>query len=166
MMAQALGLGVSADQLTFLQVALRAVVVCLATLVIVRVAHRRFLAQLSTFDAVVVFLLASMLARAVNGTASFGPTLAGGFVVVLLHRLLAGLAFRYPRFGDLIKGRPHVLVRHGAMLEDHLRANGMSREDVREQARLNGCLDRDEDIALATLERNGQVSIVPEHPRT
>lgn len=161
-MAQILGLGVPADQLTYAQVALRACVVCVMALVIVRVAHRRFLAQLSAFDAVVVFLLASMLARAVNGTVAFGPTIAGGFVIVLLHRALAALAFRFPRFGNLIKGRPRVLVRHGVMLDDQLRETGVSREDVREQARLHACLDRDEDIALATLERNGQVSVVPE----
>ena len=58
-----LGLGAAAESLTFVQIGLRAVIVSAATLVMTRVGHRRFLAQLSTFDAVVVFRLASMLAR-------------------------------------------------------------------------------------------------------
>lgn len=161
-MADILGLGRAAADLTFLQISARAVVVCLVTVVTVRVAHRRFLAQLSTFDAVVVFLLASTLARAVNGTAAFFPTLGGGFVIVIVHRILAGLAFRFPALGAVIKGRPETLVEHGRVAEARMRAHSVSVHDVLEEARLNGNVDRLEDIATATLERNGQVSIVRE----
>src|SRR4029450_2894810 len=84
-----LGLGRDAAALTFVQISLRGVVVFVAALVIVRFGDRRFLSQKTAFDAVLGFVLASMLARAVNGTAAFFPTLGGGFVLVVLHRLLA-----------------------------------------------------------------------------
>src|SRR5216117_1672003 len=101
----ALGLGRDAAQLTFVQVSLRGIIVFIATLVIVRCGDRRFLSQKTAFDAVLGFILASMLARAVNGTAAFFPTLGGGFVLVMLHRVLASWARRSHRFGYFIKGR-------------------------------------------------------------
>jgi uncharacterized membrane protein YcaP (DUF421 family) len=72
-----LGLGREATALTFLQISLRGVIVFIATLIIVRCGDRRFLSQKTAFDAVLGFILASMLARAVNGTAAFFPTLGG-----------------------------------------------------------------------------------------
>ena len=85
----ALGIGQDATALTFTQISLRGVIVFVGTLVIVRCGDRRFLSQKTAFDAVLGFILASMLARAVNGTAAFFPTLGGGFVLVMLHRTFA-----------------------------------------------------------------------------
>src|SRR4026207_1240682 len=106
----ALGLNRDASALTFTQISLRGIIVFIATLVIVRCADRRFLSQKTAFDAVLGFILASMLARAVNGTAAFFPTLGAGFVLVALHRLLAYGARRSHALGLLIKGRSDVLI--------------------------------------------------------
>jgi len=58
----ALGLGLSATDLTFTQISLRAVVVFVITLTIIRLGDRRFLSQKTAFDAVLGFILASMMA--------------------------------------------------------------------------------------------------------
>src|SRR5215471_3739180 len=110
-----LGLGQNAASLTFWQITLRGVIVFAAALAIVRCGDRRFLSQKTAFDAVLGFILASMLARAVNGTAAFFPTLGGGFVLVLLHRILAYWSRRSHRLGLLIKGRSDVIVRDGRL---------------------------------------------------
>ena len=68
-----LGLGRDAAALTFTQISLRGVIVFVSALVIVRCGDRRFLSQKTAFDAVLGFILASMLARAVNGTAALIP---------------------------------------------------------------------------------------------
>ena len=80
----ALGLGRDAAALTFMQISLRGIVVFVATLAIVRCGDRRFLSQKTAFDAVLGFILASMLARAVNGTAAFFPTLGGGRAALMV----------------------------------------------------------------------------------
>src|SRR5215475_13811477 len=95
-----LGLGREAAALTFVQISIRGIIVFIAALVIVRCGDRRFLSQKTAFDAVLGFILASMLARAVNGTAAFFPTLGAGFVLVLLHSLLAHWARRSHAFGN------------------------------------------------------------------
>src|SRR5207237_8078167 len=116
-----LGLGAEPKDLTFLQISLRGIVVFTAALVMLRVADRRFLAKLSAFDAILGLILASMLARAVNGSAAFFPTLGGGFVIVVLHRFLGRLAFISNGFGKLIKGEAEPLVRDGKRMTKTLR---------------------------------------------
>src|SRR5882724_1759468 len=118
-----LGLGLEPRELSLLQISLRGIVVFVISLAMVRVANKRFLAKMSAFDAILGFILASMLARAVNGSAAFFPTLGGGFVLVAVHRLLATLAFRWEAFGILVKGRADVLVEDGKLNQQMMRAN-------------------------------------------
>jgi uncharacterized membrane protein YcaP (DUF421 family) len=157
----ALGLGRDAATLTFAQISLRGVIVFIAALVIVRCGDRRFLSQKTAFDAVLGFILASMLARAVNGTAAFFPTLGGGFVLVGLHRLLAYGARRSHTLGLLIKGRSDVLIRDGVLDDDLARRRRLSEHDVLEDLRLHGNVQHVGDVALAVFERNGHITVVP-----
>jgi len=156
----ALGLGREATELTFAQISLRGIIVFLAALAIVRCGDRRFLSQKTAFDAVLGFILASMLARAVNGTAAFFPTLGGGFVLVMLHRALAYAARRSHPFGDLIKGRSDVVIREGTLDEALAMRNLLSKHDVMEDLRLHGNVDDIADVSLAVFERNGHISVV------
>jgi uncharacterized membrane protein YcaP (DUF421 family) len=155
-----LGLGRDAAALTFTQISLRGIIVFVSALGIVRCGDRRFLSQKTAFDAVLGFILASMLARAVNGTAAFFPTLGGGFVLVMLHRLLAHWSRRSHVFGLLIKGRSDVIVRDGKLDKPLARHNRLSEHDLLEDIRLNGNVSDLRDIALAVFERNGQISVV------
>src|SRR4030095_2449879 len=156
----ALGLGRDASALTFVQISLRGIIVFIAALVIIRCGDRRFPSPQTAFDAVLGFILASMLARAVNGTAAFFPTLGGGFVLVVLHRLLAYWARRSHAFGLLIKGRSDIIVRDGALDEAAARRNRLSENDVLEDLRLNGNVAEMREVLLAVLERNGHISVV------
>ena len=156
-----LGLGREATALTFTQISLRGVIVFVATLIIVRCGDRRFLSQKSAFDAVLGFILASMLARAVNGTAAFLPTLGGGFVLVMMHRVLAFCARRSHAFGLLIKGRSDVVVRDGKLDDAVASRNRLSEHDILEDIRLHGNVAEVRDVGLAVFERNGHISVVP-----
>src|SRR5690348_15638388 len=108
-----LGLHVEARNLSLEQICLRAIIVFIVTLVMVRLADKRFLAKLAAFDVILGFLLASMMARAVNGSASFLPTLGGGFVLVFLHRLVGMVSFHWDWFGRLVKGDARVVIENG-----------------------------------------------------
>jgi uncharacterized membrane protein YcaP (DUF421 family) len=155
-----LGLRQGAVDLTFLQISLRGLIVFVVALIIVRCGDRRFLSQKTAFDAVLGFILASMLARAVNGTAAFFPTLGAGFVLVLLHRVLAYWARRSHRFGTLIKGASDVVIRDGELQEATAQRNRLSLNDVLEDLRLHGNLQDVADVAVAVYERNGHISVV------
>ena len=156
---QWLGLGVQPAELTFVQIALRGIIVFLLALTMVRLGDKRFLSKKSAFDAILGFILASMLARAVNGSAAFWPTLGGGFVLVGIHRVLAMVARVSHPVGWLIKGRSELVIRDGAVQERALRKNDFSEHDLEEDLRLEGAANPSE-VLLAYIERNGTISVV------
>ena len=154
-----LGLGADPKDLNSLQVSLRAIIIFVATIWIVRVGEKRFLAQRTAYDAVLTFILASMLSRAINGSAAIIPTLAAGFTLVLVHRVLSYWAARSHRFGCLIKGHDTALVENGTVREEALRVHHISRHDLDEDLRLHG-VDSPEEIKEARLERSGEISVI------
>jgi len=159
-LAPVLGLGVEPRDLTLLQISLRGVVVFVVTLVMVRLGHKRSLARKTAFDAVLLVILASVLSRAINGSAAFFATLGGGLVLVLLHRLMALLAYHFHWFGILIKGRPELIVDDGDYVWSTMRRNHVSTHDIDEDMRLNL---RDDDLSKvkkARVERSGDVSFI------
>jgi uncharacterized membrane protein YcaP (DUF421 family) len=157
-----LGLNVEPKDLTFLQISLRGIIVFFATLTMLRLGDKRFLSKRSAFDAVLGFILASMLARAVNGSSAFFPTLAGGFVLVALHRLLAFLTRDAHWLGNLIKGKADLVVENGCVKRNVMRANDLSEHDLMEDVRVNGNIQDLKKVKAAYYERNGLISIVKE----
>src|ERR1700756_853865 len=131
-----LGIGVEPKGLTFLQVSVRGVIVFIATLIMVRLGSKRSLAEKSAFDAVLIVILGSMLARAINGSEAFFPTLGTGFVLVLLHRFFGIAAYYSHGFGFLVKGTPTVIVQDGRLERKNMFWNHVSKHDLEEDMRL------------------------------
>jgi uncharacterized membrane protein YcaP (DUF421 family) len=155
-----LGLGAEPKDLTFIQISLRGIIVFVATLIMLRLGHKRSLSRKTAFDAVLLVILASVLSRAINGSAAFFATLGGGLVLVLLHRLLAFIAYQSHWFGCLMKGLPDVIIQDGNFVFGTMRRNHISTHDVEEDMRLSL---RDDDISkvkTARVERSGDISFV------
>ena len=153
--APILGLGREPNDLTFVQISLRGVIVFLATLIMIRLGHKRSLARKTAFDAVLI-----VISRAVNGTAAFFATLGGSFVIVILHRLLALIAYHSHWFGILIKGRPEMIIEDGDFVLSRMQRNHISVHDVEEDMRLSL---RDDDISKVKkgrVERSGDISFI------
>jgi uncharacterized membrane protein YcaP (DUF421 family) len=155
-----LGLGAEPKDLTFMQVSLRGVIIFLITLVMVRLSSRRSLAEKTAFDAILLVILASILSRAINGTAGFFTTIGGGFVLVFLHRFFAWIACRSHTFGKLIKGCPTVIVENGRPLQNIMRRNQISEHDLEEDLRLDAETEDLSRIRLARVERSGDISFI------
>jgi uncharacterized membrane protein YcaP (DUF421 family) len=155
-----LGLGMEPKQLTFLQISIRGVLVFAVTLVMVRISSKRSLAEKTAFDATLLIIIASVLARAINGSAPFFPTLGVGFVLVLLHRFLALTAYYSHAFGILIKGKAAVLVKNGELQCRNMSINHISEHDLEEDMRLDAGIEDRSRIKVARLERSGDISFI------
>jgi uncharacterized membrane protein YcaP (DUF421 family) len=155
-----LGLSVEPKNLTFVQISLRGIIVFIATLAMVRLGHKRSLSHKTPFDAVLLVILASVLSRAINGSAAFFATLGGGVVLVLLHRLFAHLAYYSHGFGILVKGKPDIIVREGECDFRMMRRNHISTHDLEEDMRLDANLDDLSKVRLARVERSGNISFI------
>jgi uncharacterized membrane protein YcaP (DUF421 family) len=155
-----LGLGVEPRDLTFVQISLRGIIVFLATLMMVRLGQKRSLTHKTPFDALLLIILASVLSRAINGSAAFFATIGGGVVLVLLHRLFAFLAYYSHGFGILVKGRPDVIVRDGECDFPMMRRNHVSVHDLEEDMHLGAHTEDLSKIRLARVERSGDISFI------
>jgi uncharacterized membrane protein YcaP (DUF421 family) len=154
-----LGIGLEPRDLGLAHVAARSVVIFGYVLLLLRIAKRRFMAQRNPLDMLLGFLLASMISRAINGSAPFGGTLAGGLVLVVLHRTLTTLTYRSTRVRRWLNGVPIPIVVDGATDDDALRAHRIDADDLGEHLRLAAGTDDLTRIARATFERNGMVSV-------
>ncbi len=155
-----LGLGAEPKGLTFAQVSLRAVIVFLVALLLVRMSSKRSLAEKTAFDAVLVVILAAVLSRAINGSAGFYASIGASFVLVVLHRLFAWIACRSHLFGKLIKGSPAVIVEDGKVDPRTMRRNLVSEHDLEEDLRLLANLEDVSKVRVARVERSGDISFI------
>jgi uncharacterized membrane protein YcaP (DUF421 family) len=155
----AIGDGQPAEELKFSAIALRAILMFFAVLLIVRFSDKRFLAQRNALDAILAFLLASMLARAINGSERFFESIAAGFILVVLHRLLTWITFRYHEVGKWVKGQPETVIKDGQLLDPALLRLRLSKHDLEEDLRLKTGSEELEKIELGRIERNGELSV-------
>jgi uncharacterized membrane protein YcaP (DUF421 family) len=155
-----LGLGAEPQTLTFMQISLRGIIVFIFTLVMVRISARRSLARRTVFDSVFLVILASVLARAINGSSDLLPTIGGGFAMVAFHRLLAWIAFYSHGFGNLIKGADEILIRDGELVHRELRNHHITRHDLEEDLRLALHAEDLARVQKARLERSGDISFI------
>jgi uncharacterized membrane protein YcaP (DUF421 family) len=156
----ALGLDLESSQLGIGQVVLRAVVVFIGACFMMRFGNKRFMGKSSALDVILGVVFGSVISRAISGTAPFFPTLAGGFTLILLHRVLAAFAFHSHRFGSFVKGTPQLLVKEGqiqwaAMSREHITAH-----DLEEALRRHGKSPDLCQVRTAHLERNGDISLL------
>ena len=161
-----LGLGAEPKDLTFVQISLRGAIVFVATLLMIRLGHKRSLARKTAFDAVLIVIVASVLSRAINGSAAFFATLGGSFMIVLLHRLFALIAYHWHWFGILIKGRPEVIVDDGELILRTMSRNHISKHDLEEDLRLAVKAENLQGIRVARVERSGDISFIAKRCHT
>jgi len=155
-----LGVGSQPTELTLLQVSIRGIIVFIATLIVMRLGSKRSLAEKTAFDAVFVVIIGSMLARAINGSGPFFPTLGTGFVLVLFHRLFGVAAYYSHAFGILVKGKPVLLVKNGTLQRKNMLWEHISKHDLEEDMRLDANTEDVSKIQVARLERSGDISFI------
>ena len=156
-----LGLDREPKELTFPQIALRGTIIFFLALVMVRIGDKRFFAKRSAFDVILAFMLASVLARAVNGSAPFFETIGGAFVLILLHRFMGHWAYHSHRFSCWIKGEADRVIEGGQLNRDILKKHHISDGDLLEDLRLQVNKKEFDAVEEAWLERNGQISFIP-----
>lgn len=79
--------------------------------------------------------------------------------VALAHYANSWLSFSGHGMDRLLEGSPTVLVRDGVFERGAMRREHMNENDVRAELRLRGVSDPEE-VELATLESDGEVSVI------
>lgn len=147
------------DPIKIHQVMARAVAVYLGGLAVIRLGKSRSVGRMTPLDVVLGFVLGSLLSRGITGHASISNTLASSAALVATHWLLTWLACRSHWFGDLVKGRAHLIVANGQPIVSNMLHHHISMHDLEEYARNKGLEDASQ-VWLAYKERNGEVSVL------
>ena len=148
------------DALTPLQMGMRAVVISVYCLALLRISGRRAMALGTPVDNVYAILLGSVLSRAVTGASPFLPVITAAAAITLLHRLFSYASLYSKKFGRIVKGQAKVVYRNGAFNKRNMRYCRMSMHDLMAGVRVASGLDRLDNIKAIYVERNGQISVI------
>ena len=138
---------------------LRTLGVYLGLAIIMRLAGKRQLAQLNSFDLIVMLLLSNVVQNAVIGKdSSLTGGLLGAVVLVGFNAMLERIATATRRTTRIFEGTPTALVSDGKILEKHIRRVGLSDPEVVAALRHQGA-SAVRDVRRATLEPGGSISV-------
>ncbi|MEU4116111.1 YetF domain-containing protein [Kitasatospora sp. NPDC028055] len=146
-------------QIPIVEKILRTIAVYVLILVLFRLAGKRGLAGLNTFDIVVVFLLSNVVQNAIIGNDN--SLLGGAIGAVTLIAVNAGVTrwlARDPRAARILEGVPTTVVRDGRLVPGALRELALRPSELEHAIRVqNG--DNVSDVARARLEPDGQLLV-------
>ena len=140
---------------------LRAVIVYLALVALVRVAGKRELAQLNPFDLVVLLTLSNTVQNAIIGDDnSVVGGLIGAATLITVNYLLVRFLYGHERLERLVEGEPDVLIENGKVLTDRLRKELVTLPELETAAHKQGFASlADVDRAVLDGETEGFVKV-------
>ena len=142
------------------ELVLRAVVVYVFLLVLLRLTGKRQVGQLAPFDLVLLLVISNTVQNAMNaGDNSVTAGLLLAVTVVGLNMVVAQLTFRSKRLEGLVEGEPQVLVHNGKLNSRLMDREKLTQHELMAALRQGGCLSVDE-VHAAILERNGSITVV------
>lgn len=142
------------------QMAIRALIIFIIALVLIRLSGRRTFGMLSPFDNVICVLLGAILSRAIIGASPFVATIIASVVIVVLHRLFAWIALYNDAFGSLIKGNAKIIYKDGKIIRNNMKKFFITDKDLIEEIRLQGNVESLDEIKSAYIERDGKISVI------
>jgi len=140
--------------------AIRTVAVYMALLVLLHLAGKRQLAQLNSFDLVVLLLLSNVVQNAIIGDdLSLAGGLLGAVILVAANYALVHFAFMSPRFGKAIQGGATTVFDDGHLDEKALRREAITNEEFVAALRRQGL--ELHDVERVSLEPEGTFNATP-----
>ncbi len=141
---------------------LRAAVVYGFLLVLFRIAGKRTLAQITTFDAVLLLIISEAIQQALlDGDNSLTNAILAVITLVTLDLGLSLLKNRSPRLNHLVEGRPVLLLVDGVPIRERLLAERIDEDDILHAARHAHGIVELSAIRYAVLESSGGITIIP-----
>lgn len=146
-------------------IVLRTAIIYVLLVLALRLGGKREVGQLSILELVVVLVVADAVQNSMVGdnTTLYGGIVAAG-TLFALDRGLRAVADRYRSVRKVLEGEPSLLVRNGRPLLAAMKREGVEPDELHAALRAHG-VARMEDVALAVLEVDGTISIVPRDER-
>jgi uncharacterized membrane protein YcaP (DUF421 family) len=141
---------------------IRGLIVYFFLLLVFRVAGRRTLSEMTTFDLVLLLIVSETTQAALVGE-DHSLMNAALLIITLVgtNISLSMLKLYFPVVEKWLDGRPFVIVENGKCLKDRMNKARVDEGDVMEAAREKHGLEKMDQIKFAILERGGIITIIP-----
>lgn len=145
-----------------MDIILRAVTIYVFLFILFRVTGKRSLAQITTFDLILLLIISEVTQQAMVGD-DFSITASALAILTLVSLDLATTLLKQyvPKLEPWFEDGPLVLVENGKAIQRRLDKSRVDEDDILEAAREKQGLERMEQIKYAVLEKTGTISIVP-----
>lgn len=141
---------------------LRGVATYLCIWFIFRLSGKRTLAQITTFDAVLILIISETTQAALtDDNQSFTHSLLLVLTMLGLDIVLSELKQRFPRLERVMDGAPLLILSQGVMDQQALSKERVDEQDILHAARERHGLRRLDDVEIAILEQTGEISVIP-----
>jgi uncharacterized membrane protein YcaP (DUF421 family) len=141
---------------------IRPALVYVVVLLLLRLTGKRTLAQITSFDFVLLLIISEATQQALIGEDN---SMINAAIVVAtligLNIVMSLLKQRYKWVDRMLDDIPLVIVADGKPLTDRMQKARVDEDDVLDAARESCGLERMDQIRHAILERDGQISIIP-----
>ncbi|HGY9625953.1 DUF421 domain-containing protein [Pseudomonas putida] len=142
---------------------LRAAAMYVALMLLFRIAGRRSLGDLTTFDFVLLMIIGEATQQALLGEDfSFVNAMLVIATLIVLDVGLSLAKLKSQRLARLLDGHATLVVEHGRFLHGRMRKARLTEDDILESARDSQGVETVEQIRYAIVERNGKISIIKE----
>jgi uncharacterized membrane protein YcaP (DUF421 family) len=144
-----------------MDIVIRAVVAFLFVFVLTRLIGRRELSSLQPFDLLLLIVIGDLLQQGVTQTdlSVTGLVLTVG-IFGLMTLAASYVGFRFPRIRPILEPEPLILVEDGNVIEQNLKKERMTPQELAAEARLQQ-IDSLDKVKWAVLESGGQISFIP-----
>ena len=146
-------------------VLLRVIAIYGFLLFVFRVAGKRTVAEMTSFDLIVLLVIGDATQQGLIGD-DFSVTTAVVAVscLILIDIALGQVKSRWPSVDRVVDGVPLILIFKGEMLRDRMEREGVDINDILEAAREQNGIQNLDEIEYAVLERHGGISVIPRRP--
>ena len=144
-----------------MDIVIRAAIVFFLILLLTRVVGRRELSSMEPFDLILLVVIGDLVQQGVTqqDNSLTGAALAIA-TIALLTVLVSLVSVRSRRMRRVFEGAPIVLVSDGEIIEQNLRRERLTVEELAAEARLQQVASL-EDVRFAVLETGGKISVIP-----
>jgi uncharacterized membrane protein YcaP (DUF421 family) len=150
--------------LPILEKVLRPVLVYIFLIVALRLAGKRALAQINTFDLVVLLMLSNTVQNAIIGDDnSVTGGLIGAVSLLLINYLVVRFLFRRMRLDRFLEGTPTPLIEHGKPVLKNMQRELITEPELAAAAHRQGFRSLDE-VDRAILETGGSIGFIAKDP--
>ena len=143
-----------------MDIVLRSIVIFLFIWGLMRLLGKRELSTMEPFDLIMLVVIGDLVQQGVTqqDVSLTGAVLAVGTIGVFTVAF-SWLSWRFPRTRPVLDGKPVVLVEDGEPIEDNMRRERVTIEELAAQARLKH-IDSLDQVRWAVLETSGQLSFI------